>query len=80
MLMRMLRPMPALAGLVIMFMTFEAGAAERPESFADQVERLSPAVVNISTTTIVNGGPNMDMPQVPPGSPLRGLLQEFRRQ
>ena len=77
MLMRMLRPMPALAGLAIMFMTFEAGAAERPESFADQVERLSPAVVNISTTTIVNGGPNMDMPQVPPGSPFEDFFKNF---
>ena len=77
MLMRMLRPMPALAGLVIMFMTLEAGAADRPESFADQVERLSPAVVNISTTTIVNGGPNMDMPQVPPGSPFEDFFKNF---
>ena len=77
MLMRMLRPMPALAGLVIMFMTLEAGAADRPESFADQVERLSPAVVNISTTTIVNGGPKMDMPQVPPGSPFEDFFKNF---
>ncbi|MEC9142336.1 MAG: DegQ family serine endoprotease, partial [Pseudomonadota bacterium] len=67
----------ALAGLVIMFMTLEAGAADRPESFADQVERLSPAVVNISTTTIVNGGPNMDMPQVPPGSPFEDFFKNF---
>ena len=77
MLMRMLRPIPALAGLAIMFMTFEVGAAERPESFADQVERLSPAVVNISTTTIVNGGPNMDMPRVPPGSPFEDFFKNF---
>ena len=77
MLMRMFRPIPALAGLAIMFMTFEVGAVERPESFADQVERLSPAVVNISTTTIVNGGPNMDMPQVPPGSPFEDFFKNF---
>ena len=77
MLMRMLHPMPALAGLVVMFLTLEAGAADRPESFADQVERLSPAVVNISTTTIVNGGPNMDMPQVPPGSPFEDFFKNF---
>ena len=77
MLMRMLCPMPAIAGLVIIFMTLEAGAADRPESFADQVERLSPAVVNISTTTIVNGGPNMDMPQVPPGSPFEDFFKNF---
>ena len=77
MLMRMLRPMPALAGLAIMFMSFEVGAADRPDSFADQVERLSPAVVNISTTTIVNEGPAMDMPQFPPGSPFEDFFKNF---
>ena len=77
MLMRLLRPMPALAGLAIMFMTFEVGAADRPDSFADQVERLSPAVVNISTTTIVNEGPAMDMPQFPPGSPFEDFFRNF---
>ena len=77
MLMRLLRPMPALAGLAIMFMTLEVGAADRPDSFADQVERLSPAVVNISTTTIVNEGPAMDMPQFPPGSPFEDFFKNF---
>ncbi|MEC7237343.1 MAG: serine protease, partial [Pseudomonadota bacterium] len=65
MLMRLLRPLPALAGAAIMFVTLDISAAERPDSFADQVEQLSPAVVNISTTTIVNDGPTMDMPQFP---------------
>ena len=77
MLMKMLRPMPALAGLAIMFMTLEVGAADRPDSFADQVERLSPAVVNISTTTIVSEGPAMDMPQFPPGSPFEDFFKNF---
>ena len=77
MLMRMLRPMPALAGLAIMFVTLEVGAADRPDSFADQVDRLSPAVVNISTTTIVNEGPAMDMPQFPPGSPFEDFFKNF---
>ena len=30
-----------------------ARAADRPDSFADLAERLSPAVVNISTTMVV---------------------------
>ena len=77
MLMKMLRPMPALAGLAIMFVTLEVGAADRPDSFADQVDRLSPAVVNISTTTIVNEGPAMDMPQFPPGSPFEDFFKNF---
>ena len=77
MLMKALRPMPVLAGLAIMFMTLEVGAADRPDSFADQVDRLSPAVVNISTTTIVNEGPAMDMPQFPPGSPFEDFFKNF---
>ena len=47
MLMRLLRPLPALAGAAIMFVTLDISAAERPDSFADQAEALSPAVVNI---------------------------------
>ncbi|MGB2028866.1 MAG: DegQ family serine endoprotease [Candidatus Puniceispirillaceae bacterium] len=77
MLMKMFRPMPALAGMAIMFMALEVGAADRPDSFADQVERLSPAVVNISTTTIVNEGPATDMPQFPPGSPFEDFFKNF---
>ncbi|MEC7211463.1 MAG: hypothetical protein VXW25_05555, partial [Pseudomonadota bacterium] len=77
MLMRLLRPLPALAGAAIMFVTLDISAAERPDSFADQVEQLSPAVVNISTTTIVNDGPAMDMPQFPPGSPFEEFFRNF---
>ena len=77
MLMRYLRPLPALAGAAIIFTTINISAAERPDSFADQVERLSPAVVNISTTTIVNDAPAMDMPQFPPGSPFEDFFRNF---
>jgi serine protease Do len=58
-------------------MAFGAVAGERPDSFADQVERLSPAVVNISTTTIVNDGQGMEMPQFPPGSPFEEFFKNF---
>ena len=61
----------------IMFVSTNLGAAERPESFADQVEKLSPAVVNISTTTVVNDGQAMDMPQFPPGSPFEEFFKNF---
>lgn len=77
MLMRLLRPLPALAGAAIMFVTLDVSAAERPDSFADQAEALSPAVVNISTTTIVNDGPSADMPQFPPGSPFEDFFRNF---
>ena len=49
----------------IIFVSSNLFASERPDSFADQVEKLSPAVVNISTTTVVNDGQSMDMPQFP---------------
>ena len=77
MLMRLLRPLPALAGAAIMFVTLDISAAERPDSFADQAEALSPAVVNISTTTIVNDGPSADVPQFPPGSPFEDFFRNF---
>ncbi len=70
-------PAPAAVSIMITLHSFGALAANRPGSFADQVEMLSPAVVNISTTTIVNQGPGMDMPQFPPGSPFEEFFKNF---
>ena len=61
----------------ILFVSVGASAADRPDSFADQVEKLSPAVVNISTTTIVNDRQAMDVPQFPPGSPFEEFFKNF---
>ncbi|MEO1039755.1 MAG: Do family serine endopeptidase [Pseudomonadota bacterium] len=48
---------------------FAAGASAQPnEGFADLAERLSPAVVNISTAQRV--GEDDSLPTFPPGSPL----------
>ena len=90
MLLRMLRPThnsvahvgksymrPAVMAFAIIFISTNLFASERPDSFADQVEKLSPAVVNISTTTIVNDGQAMDMPQFPPGSPFEEFFKNF---
>ena len=86
MLMTILRPLinptrriavPAVASIMITFSAVGGAAANRPNSFADQVEQLSPAVVNISTTTIVSEGPGMDMPQFPPGSPFEEFFKNF---
>ena len=68
---------PAVASIMITFCAVGGAAADRPDSFADQVEQLSPAVVNISTTTIVSEGPGMDMPQFPPGSPFEEFFKNF---
>ena len=59
------------------FFSVSLWAADRPNSFADLAERLSPSVVNISTTTIVNGGPGAEMPQFPPGSPFEEFFKNF---
>ncbi len=90
MLLRMLRPThnsgahvgkrfvrPMVMAFAIIFVSTNLFASERPDSFADQVEKLSPAVVNISTTTVVNDGQAMDMPQFPPGSPFEEFFKNF---
>jgi len=50
-----------------------------PEGFADLAERLSPAVVNISTTQIISRGEGQEvpMPQFPPGTPFEDLFRDF---
>ena len=56
-------------------------AAQMPpvEGFADLVEQVAPAVVNISTTRRTNGveGPEFPLPQFPPGSPFEDFFREF---
>ena len=70
---------PVVMAFAIIFGSTNLFASERPDSFADQVEKLSPAVVNISTTTVVNDGQAMDMPQFPPGSPFEEFLKILAR-
>src|SRR5690606_11287714 len=62
-------------------MPMAADAAEpprdAPESFANLVDRLLPAVVNVSTTQTVSGSGGVEMPRLPPGSPLDDFFKEF---
>lgn len=53
-----------------------------PGSFADLVEAVSPAVVNISTTSTVKLPQGMTMPnfELPEGSPLEDMLRPFFEQ
>jgi serine protease Do len=48
-----------------------------PDSFADLAERTSPAVVNITTTTVVAGRNGGIRPQVPQGSPFEDFFRDF---
>lgn len=47
-----------------------------PESFADLAEQISPAVVNITTSSIVSTSAE-DLPKLPDGSPFQDFFDEF---
>ena len=68
--------MMSFASLLIMIIASTTAFA-RPDSFADLAEELSPAVVNISTTTLVSRGGGQEIPQFPPGSPFEEFFKEF---
>ena len=62
---------------MIMLQAISAAARGAPDSFADLAERLSPAVVNITTSTVVAGREAPAMPRAPQGSPLEELFPDL---
>ncbi|WP_206378359.1 DegQ family serine endoprotease [Sneathiella limimaris] len=66
-----------LAALILSSLNAMAKAA--PESFADLAEKLSPAVVNISTTQTVRNDRGGVFPQLPPGHPFEDFFKDFGR-
>ena len=72
-------PTGLLLSLWLSLICQNASATERPDSFADLAERLSPAVVNISTATLVDGGNDFELPQFPEGSPFEEFFKEFNQ-
>ena len=62
--------------IFIFLFSINAYAKSAPESFADLAEKLSPSVVNISTTTIVENR-SRDIPSFPPGSPFEDFFKQF---
>ena len=73
-------PMIALLALIVAVILSGAGSAlarKAPDSFADLAEKLSPAVVNISTKQVVKSPHLNEMPQFPPGSPFEDLFRDF---
>lgn len=69
--------MGAITAFLLMITATPSFAHDERPSLADLAERLSPAVVNISTTTVLENQPN-NFPQFPPGSPFEDFLEEFR--
>ncbi|MEM1077642.1 MAG: Do family serine endopeptidase [Pseudomonadota bacterium] len=65
-----------LALALVLAQTLATQARDNPGSFADLAERVSPSVVNITTSTNVAtpGGPQ---PIVPEGSPLEDFFRDF---
>ena len=82
---RATRPLTAVALALALAMplgaTYTAPAmaltGSMPESFADLAERLSPAVVNITTTTNVAQVDDSMRPVLPEGSPFQDFFNDF---
>ncbi len=64
--------------LFLLFAVNVANAKSAPESFADLAEKLSPSVVNISTTTVIEQK-SREMPPLPPGSPFEDFFKQFEK-
>ena len=62
---------------LFVFIPLSGYAKKAPESFANLAEILSPSVVNISTTTIIEDRKN-NMPAFPPGSPFEEFFKQFQ--
>jgi len=52
-------------------------AFSAPDSFADLAEKISPSVVNITTSTTVASPAAGDGPVAPPGSPFEDFFRDF---
>ena len=65
----------ALAMVLVIAQAISANA--RPESFADLAQKVSPAVVNITTSTVVAQGTGPS-PIVPEGSPFEDFFRDFQ--
>jgi serine protease Do len=72
-----LRSLWLIALMVAMLLAQAIAAQARPDSFADLAEKISPAVVNITTSTTVAQGMGPG-PIVPDGSPFEDFFRQFR--
>ena len=78
---RVRTPLAALAAIGIVVSSSLAFAKAPPDGFADLAEKVTPAVVNISTTQKVERAPEQ-MPEMPfpPDSPMGEMLRKFFEQ
>jgi serine protease Do len=66
-----------LAPIAVFFLLWSSLPAFAQDSLADLVEKLLPAVVNISTTSTSHGAAGLDLRDLPPDSPLRKFFKDF---
>ena len=70
--------MMKLMGLaMLLLLALPLQAQDRPVSFADLAEEVSPAVVNITTSTTVAAQLDRGFPQLPDGAPFQDFFNEF---
>lgn len=63
--------------LLVAAMALPLRAQDRPLSFADLAERVSPAVVNITTSTTVSTNLDPSSPRLPDGAPFQDFFNDF---
>ena len=63
--------------LFIFLIIFSNPVFAAPESFADLVEKLSPSVVSIASTTIIENNTQNQIPQFPEGSPFDEFFKDY---
>ena len=63
--------------LFLLFFINSFSARAVPDSFADLVEELMPAVVSIASTTIAKNQNNQPMPRFPEGSPFDEFFRDY---
>lgn len=62
---------------IILNFSIQSYARPAPESFADLVDDLIPAVVSIASTTLIKEQPQESLPQFPEGSPFEEFFRDF---
>jgi len=64
-------------GAIALALVAPAAARAAPDSFSGLATRLSPAVVNISTSQKIERADLDQMPQFPPGSPYEEMFKDY---
>ncbi len=63
--------------IILLFIFLNKQSYAVPDSFADLVEELSPSVVSIASTTIIENNSQNQIPQFPEGSPFDEFFKDY---